>query len=153
MIRLFPTPDGYFANLYSANGCIDATLHRRPAPGIPWRLCYAACTGAVKHLQGLVVDTLTLGDLKGELTRLDHRLDPPPPPPAFSADVPGPWAVDAVGDTWCVIHAETRRTKRIGPVGRLRIRRSRNRHNYFDLAIAEANRRNQALAAKSGASP
>lgn len=56
-------------------------------------------------------------------------------PPVFSGSVPGPWGVDAIGRTWCVIHRDTLRAKAIGPVGG-------KRTNYFDRAIEEADKRN-----------
>ncbi len=153
MIRYFATVaglGGYFANLYGEQGCIEATIHKKPAPGIPWRLCYASCTGAAKHLQGQVIDTLRLSDLRAELARLDLRLNPKSQGAVFTPDTPGPWAVGSVGGDWCVVHTQTGRTRRIG---RVTAPRSQQRHNYFDLALTEANRRNQALAAKPGASP
>lgn len=57
-------------------------------------------------------------------------------PGAFTGNVEGPWRVDTIGKAWYVIHSLTLRAKHIGPVGA--------RHaNYFDRAIAEADRRNK----------
>lgn len=56
--------------------------------------------------------------------------------PTFSANTPGPWGVDSIGNTWYVIHGITLRAKAIGRVG------ARAPYNYFDRAIEEADRRN-----------
>lgn len=56
--------------------------------------------------------------------------------PCFTANTPGPWGVDTIGDNWCVVHQDTLRAKVIGPVGG-------RRTNYFDRAIEEADRRNR----------
>ena len=57
-------------------------------------------------------------------------------PPIFTTSVSGPWGVDSLGRHWYVVHCKTLRAKRIGPVGA-------KRRNYFDAAIAEADRRNR----------
>lgn len=64
----------------------------------------------------------------------------------FSGNVPGPWGVDAVGRTWCVINRKTGRTKRIGPV--CRPGSAWSKINYFDRAIGEADKRNRELSQK-----
>ena len=46
--------------------------------------------------------------------------------------------VDTIGGQWCAIHADTLQAKRIGPIGATRT-------NYFDRAMDEASRRNNAL--------
>ncbi len=62
----------------------------------------------------------------------------------LSPTVPGPWAVDNSNPTrWGIIHTESGATKVIGPVCKPRQRKGTK--NYFDVALAEADRRNQAL--------
>ena len=56
--------------------------------------------------------------------------------PIFSATVPGPWGVDSLGRYWYVVHSTTLVARRIGVVGA-------KRKNYFDEAVAEADRRNR----------
>jgi hypothetical protein len=62
----------------------------------------------------------------------------------FTSNVPGAWGVDAIGGVWCVINRVTGGVKRIGRVSRPR---SQSKINYFDRAIAEADRRNRIDAA------
>lgn len=57
-------------------------------------------------------------------------------PPIFTTSSGGVWGVDSLGRHWYVVHSKTLRAKRIGPVGG-------KRTNYFDAALAEADRRNQ----------
>ena len=61
-------------------------------------------------------------------------------PPIFSPTTPGPWGVDTIGGDWCVIHRGRLTGKRIGPVIGAT---TKQRANYFDRAIAEADRRNR----------
>ena len=54
----------------------------------------------------------------------------------FPSEAPGPWGVDAIGRHWYVIHKETGRARRIGPISK------GTGTNYYDRAMTEAARRN-----------
>ena len=56
----------------------------------------------------------------------------------FPEGAPGPWGVDTIGSDWAVIHRETMKSKRIGPISKGR------GINYYDRAMTEAARRNMA---------
>lgn len=56
--------------------------------------------------------------------------------PCFSTNPPGPWGVDCTSSMWCIVHGKRLTGKVIGPVGS-------KRKNYFDIAMAEAERRNK----------
>lgn len=51
------------------------------------------------------------------------------------SQVPGPWGVGSTLTHWYVVNGTTGASKRIGPV-------AAKRTNYFDKAMAEADRRN-----------
>lgn len=55
---------------------------------------------------------------------------------------PGPWVVDnTLAHHWAILNTATGRRKVIGPVGG-------KRKNYFDAALAEAERRNALIGKK-----
>lgn len=59
----------------------------------------------------------------------------------IETNTPGPWVVDnSLTHQWAILNTRTGRRKVIGPVYRPR---SRSRVNYFDRAVAEAERRNK----------
>ncbi len=56
--------------------------------------------------------------------------------PIHMPDTPGPFGVDSTSKSWYVVNSRTLRGTRIGRIGGKGI-------NYFDRAIAEADRRNR----------
>lgn len=64
----------------------------------------------------------------------------------FTTDTPGPWAVTSDDTHWLTINRANGRTTRIGPVHKP----GGSRKNYYDKAIATAERKNREFMQKYG---